>query len=411
MSGYEMPQALLPFLMNITIAAMLVASFLTIAQLNPSVRRARWIALCYGLGALNPLGEIAILFGGDLKWMGMLAAGGFLAGMTLYSPVMSQFYGKRPWWGAASVIVLAGLVDSWVKIGMPNKSFWADLAFQCPFALGSALCAVTTWRHATSTAMNRVLSGVFALTALHFLLKPFAELLLGGLVSETYYAHTLYAVVSQSSTGFLMVAAGLLSLITVLQTVVQANSLQARTDLLTNLPNRRALFERFTVMMEARDARSPIGIAVIDIDHFKRINDSFGHAQGDEVLKAVARCLDQNRPSSAMLARTGGEEFVMLLPGQDEHSSLLICEHLRLAVTRLMPEPSHGVTISVGLTLVEAGEDLTDTLRRADRALYDAKRSGRDRCRVACEEDDRQANVRLALVETESTRNAGAACL
>ncbi|WP_343617174.1 hypothetical protein [Novosphingobium sp.] len=85
--------------MNITIAAMLVASFLTIGQLNPSVRRARWIALCYGLGALNPLGELAILFGGDLKWMGMIAAGGFLSGITLYSPVMSQFYGKaaRRW--------------------------------------------------------------------------------------------------------------------------------------------------------------------------------------------------------------------------------------------------------------------------------------------------------------------------
>ncbi|WP_206243700.1 GGDEF domain-containing protein [Novosphingobium terrae] len=393
-----MPQALLPFLVNITIAAMLVASFFTIAQLNPSVRRARWIALCYGLGALNPLGEVAILFGGDLKWMGMIAAGGFLAGITLYSPVMSQFYGKRPWWRAASVIVMIGLVYSWATIGMPHKSLWIDLGFQVPFALGSALCAITTWRHAPPSAMNRVLSGVFVLTALHFLLKPFAALLLGGSVSETHYAHTLYAVVSQSSTGFLMVAAGLLSLITVLQTVVQANSLQARTDLLTSLPNRRALFERFAALTGDRREGAAVGVAVIDIDHFKRINDSFGHAQGDEVLKAVASCLDQNRPSSAMLARIGGEEFVMLLPGLDEQGTLLVCEHLRLAVSRMPPGLSHAVTVSLGLTLVEEGEDLADTLRRADRALYDAKRAGRDRCRVAGEQISGQGQVRLAVV-------------
>jgi len=380
-SGDDMPQALLPFLVNITIAAMLVASFLTIAQLNPCVRKARWIALCYGMGALNPLGEVAILFGGDLKWMGMIAAGGFLAGITLYSPIMSQFYGKRPWWRAAALIVLGGLACSWAIIGMPNKRLWIDLSFQGSFALGSTLCAITTWRHAPPSAMNRVLAGVFVLTALHFLLKPFAALLLGGAVSETHYAHTLYAVVSQSSTGFLMVAAGLLTLITVLQTVVQTNSLQARTDLLTSLPNRRALFERFAALMGDRHAGVPVGVAV---------------------LKAVGLCLDHNRPSSAMLARIGGEEFVLLLPGLDEEGGLLVCEHLRRAVSRLAPGSAQAVTVSVGLTQVADSEDLADTLRRADRALYEAKRSGRDRCRVAGEQDDgllgAQGPVRLALV-------------
>jgi diguanylate cyclase (GGDEF)-like protein len=393
-----LPQALLPFLVNITIAAMLVASFFTIAQLNPSVRKARWIALCYALGALNPLAEMAILYGGDLKWMGMIAAGGFLAGITLYSPVMSQFYGKQPWWRSTAVIVLIGLAYSWATIGLPNKSLWLDLGFQCPFALGSGLCAITTWRHAPPSAMNRVLAGVFMLTALHFLLKPFAALLLGGAVSETHYAHTLYAVVSQSSTGFLMVAAGLLTLMTVLQTVVQTNAVQARTDLLTSLPNRRALFERFLALTGERDGSRPMGVAVIDIDHFKKINDSFGHAQGDEVLKAVALCLDQNRPSSAMLARIGGEEFVLLLPGLDEQGSLLVGEHLRRAVSRLMPGAPNTVTVSVGLTLVDDGEDLADTLRRADRALYDAKRAGRDRCRIAGDQPGEQSQVRLSLV-------------
>lgn len=397
-SGDDMPQALLPFLVNITIAAMLVASFLTIAQLNPSVAKARWIALCYALGALNPLAEIAILYGGDLRWMGMIAAGGFLAGITLYSPIMSQFYGKHPWWRAAGVTVLIGLAYSRATIGVPNKNLWSDLGFQVPFALGSTLCAITTWRHAPPSGVNRVLSGVFVLTALHFLLKPFAALLLGGAVSETHYAHTLYAVVSQSSTGFLMVAAGLLTLITVLQTVVQTNSLQARTDLLTGLPNRRALFERFAVIADDRSVGAPVGVAVIDIDHFKSVNDTFGHAQGDEVLKLVARSLEQNRPSAAMLARIGGEEFVLLLPGLDTQGSLLVCDHLRLAVSRLAREVGHTITVSVGVTLVDGHEDLADTLRRADRALYDAKREGRNRCRTSGAAVAVPGKARLALV-------------
>ncbi|WP_343617173.1 GGDEF domain-containing protein [Novosphingobium sp.] len=137
---------------------------------------------------------------------------------------------------------------------------------------------------------------------------------------------------------------------------------------------------------------------MIDIDHFKRINDSFGHAQGDEVLKTIALCLDRNKPSSAMLARIGGEEFVILLPGLNEQGSLLVCEHLRLEVSRLVTGSFRTLTMSVGLTLFDKGEDLADTLRRADRALYDAKRGGRDRCRVAANQVPPERFPRLELV-------------
>ncbi|WP_068094597.1 GGDEF domain-containing protein [Novosphingobium rosa] len=99
-----------------------------------------------------------------------------------------------------------------------------------------------------------------------------------------------------------------------------------------------------------------------------------------------------------MLARIGGEEFVILLPGLDEQSSLLVCEHLRLAVSRLVIGSSRTLTMSVGLTLVDRGEDLADTLRRADRALYDAKRGGRDRCRVAAEQVHPERYPHLELV-------------
>jgi diguanylate cyclase (GGDEF)-like protein len=394
-----MPQALLPFLVNITIAAMLVASFLTIAHLNPSVARARWLALCYGLGALNPLAEVAILLGGDSRWMGMIASGGYLAGLTLFSPVMSLFYGKRPCWRVAGLIVLAGLIFRWMTIDVPVGVFRVDLGFQSFFSLGSALCAVTIWHHAPPSAMNRILAGDFALSALHFLMKPFVAMLLGAGANERDYAGTLYAVISQTSTGFLMVAAGLLTLITVLQSVVQTNFLQARSDPLTSLPNRRALYERFAALMAMRHlAPGSVGVAVIDIDHFKSVNDTFGHATGDEALRSIATCLEDNRPAAAMLARIGGEEFVLLLSDQDEQGGLWICEHLRLAVSRLVLPHGDPATVSIGLTMARGGEDLADTLRRADRALYDAKRAGRNRCRLAVEGEGGAEKAHLALV-------------
>lgn len=268
------------------------------------------------------------------------------------------------------------------------------MCFQAFFALASGLCAFTTWRDAPAFMLNRALTMVFGITSLHFFLKPFLSSYLSTGVSERYYANTTYALVSQAVTGVLLIAAGLLILINVLQSVVQSNELEARRDPLTGLPNRRALHERFrTLADKALDAGSSF-IAIIDLDHFKTINDRFGHEAGDEVLRRVATCLDESRPSAAMIARIGGEEFVLLLTKQSQHGAMAVCEGLRLTVSGLaVPNPA-SISASIGLTAIVAGEDIADSLRRADRALYAAKDAGRDRCEIAVI----TAKPRLAVV-------------
>ncbi len=157
---------------------------------------------------------------------------------------------------------------------------------------------------------------------------------------------------------------------------------QTRTDVLTGLPNRRA----FAAALAAETARAPdaaqaLSVAVIDIDHFKTINDLHGHDQGDEVLVALAALLRAHGAGRGMIARVGGEEFVMLLPGTALEPARLQCEFLRQEIAVL--PINLPVTVSIGVAQLQPGERAEQCLKRADQALYQAKHLGRDRVVVA----------------------------
>jgi diguanylate cyclase (GGDEF)-like protein len=124
---------------------------------------------------------------------------------------------------------------------------------------------------------------------------------------------------------------------------------------------------------------------VLDLDHFKQVNDAHGHAAGDAVLRAVSRSLTATVRPADLLARTGGEEIVVVGMVSDSDEAARLGERLRAAVAETRSDDGHGVTVSIGLALVRPvdGEDATASLwrliDRADAAMYDAKRSGRDR--------------------------------
>ena len=132
------------------------------------------------------------------------------------------------------------------------------------------------------------------------------------------------------------------------------------------------------------------GLALIDLDHFKRINDLHGHAAGDQVLQAFAAVATACLRDGDVLARYGGEEFVVLLPECDAERLTSCCERLRLAFTevQLVGLNVRDLSLSAGMTLLRAGDDLDHALQRADQALYRAKRDGRNRCSAAWENLD-----------------------
>ncbi len=161
---------------------------------------------------------------------------------------------------------------------------------------------------------------------------------------------------------------------------------QAREDALTGLANRRA-FDELLAYEFARAGRSeqPLCVALVDLDHFKRINDELSHAAGDAVLRAVAERMRQLCREIDTVARWGGEEFALLLPNTRLSDALAVCERVRAGVERLELNaiaPGLRITISIGLSSHEGHADYDRMLSQADAALYAAKQSGRNR--VAC---------------------------
>ncbi len=166
--------------------------------------------------------------------------------------------------------------------------------------------------------------------------------------------------------------------------VVQSERLEAMLfeDPLTGLSNRRFILTQLAAAVSAaRRHERPLTIAIVDIDHFKSVNDSHGHAAGDRVLAAVAGSLREHLRAEDQLGRLGGEEFLALLPDAGASAAAAAAEKLRSGVAALRVEHAGrdlGVTVSIGWAAWE-GEPAEELMRRADEALYDAKRSGRDR--------------------------------
>jgi diguanylate cyclase (GGDEF)-like protein len=161
--------------------------------------------------------------------------------------------------------------------------------------------------------------------------------------------------------------------------------LRAATDSLTGLPNRRALHDHVRrLVANASRNLAPLSALMCDLDHFKQMNDQFGHGGGDEILAAVGALMPSSLRASDFAGRYGGEEFLILLPGTDSEGARAIAEKVRQAVGHIhVPAVERRVTMSIGIATFPTHAADADSLERAaDRALYAAKAAGRDRVEV-----------------------------
>ncbi len=155
-------------------------------------------------------------------------------------------------------------------------------------------------------------------------------------------------------------------------------------DGLTGLLNHKASKEQLgAAIRQATAARQPLAVAMIDIDHFKKINDSHGHPMGDQVIRSLAWFLSQRLRKTDIIGRYGGEEFLVALPGADRTRALEVRDRIRHDFGQIkhpMNETWCAATLSVGLTQLEGLSDAQTLIKQADEALYTAKRAGRNRC-------------------------------
>mgnify|MGYP002640206796 CR=1 FL=1 len=165
---------------------------------------------------------------------------------------------------------------------------------------------------------------------------------------------------------------------------------QASTDDLTGLYNRRSFFYRVQqeVARYGRDKKRVFSLLLIDIDYFKKVNDTFGHAIGDVTLRTLARVFLKTARGQDIVARTGGEEFCLLLPDADKDEAKVLAERIRKIVSNTdlgTEKVGIYITISIGVAEISPNEDRDGIYNRADIALYRAKSDGRNRVEVADE--------------------------
>jgi two-component system cell cycle response regulator len=160
------------------------------------------------------------------------------------------------------------------------------------------------------------------------------------------------------------------------------------TDALTSLRNRRAFEQDFSALFAQAQRRGrPLSLAIVDVDHFKTLNDQFGHVVGDLVLRAVAQMLDAHTRESDIVARVGGEEFAVLLPETPIFDAVQVAEKLRASIATSIVTVAgidHHVTVSIGVACSSYSRlsDTAEVYRAADAALYRAKEHGRNRVDV-----------------------------
>lgn len=160
----------------------------------------------------------------------------------------------------------------------------------------------------------------------------------------------------------------------------------ASIDSLTGISNRRSILDTAAFLDRTQEDSGNLSILMIDADHFKEINDRFGHPVGDQVLQQISDVLRKQIRETDIVGRYGGEEFLVLMPDTGPDGALLVAEKLRQAVSDSITQPK-PITVSIGVAATSANTTLNATLARADKALYRAKKEGRNCVRLAGAED------------------------
>ncbi|MCK8125058.1 GGDEF domain-containing protein [Pseudoalteromonas sp. S1610] len=152
----------------------------------------------------------------------------------------------------------------------------------------------------------------------------------------------------------------------------------ASTDELTSLLNRREMDYRSVLLLEqAKRTHRSVALLVIDIDDFKQINDTYGHLEGDRVLKELGQCLKKISRQTDLVARYGGEEFLIMLPDTNSADTLIFCQRLHQLIAEIKVG-SEGLTVSVGACMSDSNSTFTELFKHADNAVYQAKANGKN---------------------------------
>jgi len=298
-----------------------------------------------------------------------------LVGLSLNYAGTRVFLNKRSV-GTPALVGLAALTMFNVPL---LTDYWglAFVAINAGVATIMFLCAREYWDAKNDLrGAALTLAGLFMTMAVSYTLNAISVILTGDWVNypvNDSWLDNLNAITSLIGiTGI-----GAMTLTLHFYRLAHRHHTEANTDSLTGVLNRRGLFERYAETTEIPG----LAVLVFDLDFFKQINDKLGHAQGDFTLKTFTEVVEAQLGDTDLIARIGGEEFCVILPGQDWRQAMATAEHLRRAFADAALPSGRGeasATVSVGLATGGRGEPFRSVLGRADSALYKAKNAGRN---------------------------------
>lgn len=368
---------------NFLIAQCFCMFFLAVSARSRNRVAARWFAGCFAVASLSAVFELLVAYVPPLKPWAILAFASMLGGMFMLRVGIGHLYGLKTNRFGLAALFAAFVVFDYFIYDLPRGTLQHALPYQAPFAVALGLSAFAAWRARMKSFVDRALVVLLAATSAHFLLKAFAAVFAGAGNTAKDYLASQFALWSQSMGAVLIVAVGLMLLCVLVLEIVADEKVNAEIDPLSGLLNRRGFDNRVDALLAGPGAHS---IVLCDLDHFKSVNDTYGHQGGDAAIRAFGEMLHAAAPKGALAARIGGEEFLLFLPRTGKEAALLFAHALR-ATRAVSPIPGlpagMRVTSSFGVAEIGEREPLRFALRRADDALYAAKNTGRDCVREA----------------------------
>jgi diguanylate cyclase (GGDEF)-like protein len=374
-------------LLNPVLAKVLSGLFLKLWLERPAYRH----VLFFSTGYLS----YAITFGLQaMDWPFGYPANGLLSNLFILYAYMAIIHGIMLRRGHPTPFLALGVLGAiafagqfWFAVIVPDMT---GRIYAVNFCYGAMMLVAAATMHTfrNKTPIERVLFAVALTIGLYSFVRTIGiSLVEGHIVDRAQYVGSLTWLVLNFSAAFFALLFALTLAYMVVLDAMQDLRAESMTDLLSGLLNRRGFEEHGRKALAHADGIGvPAALLICDIDHFKSVNDRFGHACGDQVITAFGRCLSDAAGGEHVTARIGGEEFAVVLAGANLKTGRLFAEAVRNACSTLkisgLPEDC-AVTASFGVAEMQAGEDLTSLMRRADAALYEAKRRGRDRVRSA----------------------------
>lgn len=344
---------------------------------TPGLSLWMWARMAFGATQLlawaRPEADIALLT--------IVEAAGWIAGLTLETAAYAIFFGypqlRRYLMPLATLNLL--LTCAAFLNGVPHAQLIVYVSLVMGFGSFLAGAILMHPRRPGATTLQRLIGAndmaCGATLAMWALIKLLGYAITPAMEGVAYIAGYLLLIVN--GFGFILMSK---------QRDDARMERLATTDDLTGLLNRRAFFARAdAARLLSLRLDQPITLLMLDIDHFKQLNDRFGHATGDEALVKFGATCNTGLREHDILGRLGGEEFALVLPGTDLDGALHAAERLRQGVadTRLLTcGNNYTMTVSIGLVVIDPEEGMAAALARADHALYEAKRNGRNRIEV-----------------------------